>query len=169
MEPVHCPQCGSTLISRRENGYDRQFCQQCDLFIYENPVPVVAGIILDEENRILLVKRGVQPCIGKWTLPTGFIEIGEHPDDCVLREVEEETSLECRIIRLFGIYQQEGWKYRSVIVIAYLLETVNGEPKAGDDAVDIRYYAHETLPDIPFASHRNIVSDLFATANPKTP
>jgi 8-oxo-dGTP diphosphatase len=161
MEPVHCPQCGSELIPRKENGYNRQFCPRCISFVYENPVPVVAGIILDVENRILLIKRGVDPCIGKWTLPTGFIEIGEHPDVCILREVKEETNLECNIKKLFGVYQQKGWKYRSVIVLAYLLDNLSGEAKAGDDAVDVRYYEYETLPDIPFESHRHIVRDVF--------
>ncbi len=161
MKPLHCLHCGSELIPRKENGCDRQFCPSCNAFVYENPVPVVAGIILDTASRVLLVKRGVEPCIGKWTLPSGFIEIGEHPDECILREVKEETNLECKIRKLLGVHQQKGWKYRSVIVLAYLLDIISGEPKAGDDAVDIGYYEYEALPDIPFSSHRNIVHDLF--------
>jgi 8-oxo-dGTP diphosphatase len=148
-----------------ENGYERQFCQSCSTFVYENPVPVVAGVILDPEHRLLLIKRGVEPCIGKWTLPTGFIEIGEHPDTCILREVKEETNLDCTIKRFFGVYQQKGWKYRSVVVLAYLLDPGSGEPRAGDDAVDIRYYEYVALPDIPFASHQNIVHDLFGRSH----
>jgi 8-oxo-dGTP diphosphatase len=161
MKPVHCPCCGATLVPAEEDGHDRQFCASCKEFIYENPVPVVAGVILDREKRVLLVKRGVEPCIGTWTLPGGFIEIGEHPDDCILREIKEETDLDCRIRHLLGVYQQKGWKYRSVIVLAYLLDVVSGEPRAGDDAVDIRHYEYSHLPDIPFSSHREILADLF--------
>lgn len=161
MELLHCPQCGTKLIPRTENGYERLFCPRCKVFVYENPVPVVAGAILDEKERILLVKRGVEPCIGSWTLPSGFIEMGEHPDACVLREVKEETNLSCRIQRIIGLYHQKGWRYRSVIVLGYLLDRTGGAPQAGDDAVDVSYYPYEKLPAIPFASHRNIIDDLF--------
>jgi ADP-ribose pyrophosphatase YjhB (NUDIX family) len=163
MQLLHCPHCGSKLMPRKENGYERLFCPKCSTFVYENPVPVVAAVILDEKERVLLVKRGVEPCIGTWTLPSGFIEMGEHPDACVLREAKEETNLECKIRRLLGVYHQKGWRYRSVIVLAYLLDTIGGEPRAGDDAVAIGYYGHEALPDIPFSSHRDIIHDLFQT------
>ncbi len=161
MELRYCPECGSKLIPRTENSCERLFCSQCNVFVYENPVPVVAAAILDERKRILLVKRGIEPCIGSWTLPSGFIEMGEHPDACVLREVKEETNLSCTIKRIIGLYHQKGWRYRSVIVLGYLLDAIDGVPQAGDDAVDIGYYAFGQLPEIPFASHRDIIDDLF--------
>jgi ADP-ribose pyrophosphatase YjhB (NUDIX family) len=161
MELNFCPQCGCSLTKKTEGTYERKFCLQCKHFIYENPVPVVAGIILEQDKRILLVKRGVEPCIGKWTLPTGFIELHETPEQCVVREVFEETNLKCHTKSLFGVYQQKGWKYKSVVTIAYRLTIESGTLRAGDDASDARFFSYNELPDIPFISHCLIIKDLF--------
>lgn len=157
----NCPQCGNILISKKEGNYDRSYCQKCAEFTYINPVPVVAGVIKDEKNRILLIKRGVEPCIHHWTLPTGFIEINETPEESILREIKEETNLTCTIERLLGVYQQKGWKYESIIVLAYILNPIEGYPKAGDDAIDIKYFEYKTLPEIPFISHRKIIKNIY--------
>ncbi len=165
MELHHCPQCGEQLTTKKEDTHNRLYCQLCKVFVYENPVPVVAGVILNTQGKILLIKRGVEPCIGSWTLPSGFIEINEKPDECIIREIKEETNLDCRIKNLLGAYQQKGWRYKSVIVLAYLLDILRGEPKAGDDAVDIQYFSYEHLPDIPFQSHRVIIEDVIGKKN----
>jgi len=162
MEYKYCPKCGNELRIRIENGIERLFCQVCNHFIYKNPVPVVAGIILDSKKRILLVKRGIEPCKGEWSLPSGFIEIDETPEQCVLREMKEETGLECRKERLFGVYQQKGWRYSSIIILAYILNITGGEAKAGDDAADLCFYAYQDIPEIPFISHRKIIKDIFS-------
>ena len=161
MKLLFCPQCGEKLVSQKENETVRLYCKTCNEFIYENPVPVVAGIILDRENKILLIKRGVKPCIGKWTLPTGFIEVNETSEKCIVREIKEETNLDCRIKELLGVYQQKGWRYKSVIVLAYVLDVIKGEAKAGDDAIDICYFNFIDLPKIPFKSHREIIRDIY--------
>ncbi len=161
MKLRYCPQCGEELVPKKEGDSKRLFCRGCNEFIYENPVPVVAGVILDKEKRILLIKRGVEPCKGRWTLPTGFLEIDEKPEETILREIKEETNLDCRIRSLVGLYQQRGWRYKSVIVLAYILDVLKGEAKAGDDAVDIRYFDYKDLPEIPFKSHREIIKDIF--------
>ena len=163
MKLLHCSQCGKKLITKTENERERLFCQNCQEFIYKNPIPVVAGVILEQGNRILLIKRGMEPCINKWALPSGFIEINESPKECIIREIKEETNLNCRIKYLFGVYQQKGWRYESVIVLAYLLDIITGEAKAGDDAIDVCYFDYKKLPDIPFKSHKEIINDIFQT------
>jgi 8-oxo-dGTP diphosphatase len=157
----NCPQCGSELVGKKEGEYERAYCEECGEFVYVNPVPVVAGVIQDESERVLLVKRGIEPCINRWSLPSGFIEINETPEEGVLREIKEETNLTCAIKRLQGVYQQRGWKYESIIVISYVLEVVSGRPRAGDDAIAVDFFGYDSLPEIPFASHREIIQSIF--------
>jgi len=157
----YCPECGKPLEVKKENNREQLFCPECAKFVYQNPVPVVAGLIQNQKKEILLIKRGIEPCKGSWALPSGFMELGETPQECVIREMKEETNLDCKISRLLGVYQQKGWRYKSIIVIAYILEPIGGKPVAGDDAVDLRYVHFRKLPEIPFKSHREIINDIF--------
>ena len=68
-------------------GRKRLFCPKCGKIYYENPIPVVAVIARDNQGRILLIKRKVEPCKGEWALPSGFMEIEETPVQAVLREL----------------------------------------------------------------------------------
>lgn len=161
MELRYCPQCGTKLLIKEEDDRERLFCPRCKKFVYENPVPVVAGAILDKEKRVLLIKRGIEPCIGSWALPSGFMEMDESPEESIIREMKEETNLDCRVSKLLGLYRQRGWRYSSVIVLAYILDAVAGKAKAGDDAVELRYFHYQDTPEIPFKSHRDIIRDIF--------
>ena len=162
MELKYCPQCGKRLCVKKENGSNRLFCKNCNKFLYENPVPVVAGIVLDKNKRILLIKRGIEPNIGSWALPSGFMEIDESPDESIIREMKEETNLVCRIRKLLGTFKQKGFRYKNIIVLAYLLDVVKGIPEAGDDATALRFFDVQNLPEIPFTSHRKIIRTLFS-------
>jgi 8-oxo-dGTP diphosphatase len=161
MEYNYCPICGSKLITKNENGAKRHFCKVCNRFIYKNPVPVVAGVIPDSENRILLIQRGIEPCKGSWALPSGFIETNETPQECIVREMKEETGLDTQIKEVLGIYQQQGWRYSSIITIAFILNIEGGKPKAGDDADNLSFFSSNKIPEIPFSSHRKILKDYF--------
>jgi 8-oxo-dGTP diphosphatase len=115
----YCPLCGSELRIKKEEGRSRHFCPRCNWTKYENPLPSAAALVRDDEDGILLVKRGVQPGKGKWALPSGFIEIEETPEEACLRELKEETGLEGKILRLIGVYTQKSQVYKKVLIIGY--------------------------------------------------
>ncbi len=165
MKLNYCPECGNHLEVKKENNREQLFCSACDKFVYQNPVPVVAGLIQNQKKEILLIKRGIEPCRGSWALPSGFMELDETPQQCVLREIKEETNLDCKIVHLLGVYQQKGWRYKSIIVIAYILEPIGGKPEACDDADELQYIPYKSLPQIPFKSHRKIIRDYFVNSN----
>ena len=75
----HCKRCGAAVVMRLPDDGDtrvRAVCPSCHTVHYENPLNVV-GTIPFWEDRVLLCKRNIEPRFGKWTLPAGFMELGE--------------------------------------------------------------------------------------------
>ena len=88
-----CHQCAGPLILRVPHGDDkpRHCCSECDTIFYLNPKNVV-GTLAFFEDKVLLCKRAIQPRIGKWTLPAGYMENGESSLDGAIRETQEEAG-----------------------------------------------------------------------------
>ena len=88
-----CSNCGSLLTFTTPAGDNRGrfFCPACGTIHYQNP-RVVAGCIPESDGRILLCRRAIEPCYGKWTLPAGYLENGETVSACAERETLEETG-----------------------------------------------------------------------------
>jgi len=153
-----CPYCGGRLEKRYLEGKNRYYCPSCDRIIYENPVPVVLAVAYNNKGQILLVKRGVEPEKGRWALVAGFLEVGESPEEGILRELKEEAGLTGKLEKLLNVYSQDSKKYGSIIAVAYFIK-VEGIPAPGDDAEDARFFKIEEIPDLPFESHRRALED----------
>jgi len=162
---AYCPHCRSRLELRTLEGSEREVCPHCGFIHYVNPIPCSAAFVLDEQGRVLLVKRGVEPGLGLWGLPSGFIEIEESPESACLRELEEETGLKGEIIGLIGVYTQESARYKQVVIIGYRVEG-RGRPRAGSDSVEARFFPLQELPELAFESHARIIRDASEEAGP---
>ncbi len=93
-------------------------------------------------------------------LPGGFVEVGESVESAVLREIKEETGLDARINRLFGVYSDSKRDPRFHVVSVVFVCDAEGEPRAGDDAKRVRVYRLEDLPlDLLVFDHRSILLD----------
>ncbi len=106
--------------------------------------PLLAvGAVVEQEGRVLLVRRGSEPLKGHWTLPGGMLEVGEALTEGVVREVREETGLEVEPIELIEILDRihrEGERVRYHYVIAdYLCRVTGGELCAASDADAARW------------------------------
>ena len=150
-----CPYCGGRLKPGFRDGRERLFCEECGSIIYENPLPATAAVTV-VDSKIALVKRNVQPALGEWSLPGGFVEMDESPAQCALRELEEETGLSGEIIAQLGAESQPSRMYVNVLVCGYLIRA-GGNPVAGDDAAEVKLFDPEELPRLPFESHRAIL------------
>jgi 8-oxo-dGTP diphosphatase len=108
----------------------------------KNPVPAVAAIIL-RGDEILLIRRGCEPGIGKWSVPGGSVEIGETLEEAVKREVREETGLEIEVGELAGvsdlIAKRDGELQFHYVLIDYLAAVTHGEAVAATDAAECRW------------------------------
>lgn len=158
---TYCPLCGGKLEKKLVELEQkvRHVCT-CGFIHYHNPTPA-SGVILLENNRLLLVKRKYEPRVGMWTLPAGFVEAGEHAAVCAVRETKEETNLDVELIRLFDVYSALDDPRASVILILYLGRQTGGALKCGDDAGDARFFElHELPDDVAFQAHRDALRDI---------
>ncbi|MFH1685583.1 MAG: NUDIX hydrolase, partial [Candidatus Micrarchaeota archaeon] len=93
-----------------------------------------------------------------WALPGGRIDDNETAEDCLVREMKEETNLEVEPVKFTGLYSNPNRDPRGVIAAAYLVKRVSGNPKAGDDAAEVAWFELNHLP-LLCADHKKIVED----------
>lgn len=154
----YCPKCAHALETKTMDNHDRLVCPSCGFVFYRNPAPATAALI-DLDGKVVMVKRKFDPRQGFWTLPSGFIEFHESPEDCLLREVKEETDLDVKITDLFGVYSGNDDPRTPVVLVVYNTEVTGGKLKAGDDAVEIDTFNLNDLPPIAFRAHTQILED----------
>ncbi|MCD6097299.1 NUDIX hydrolase [bacterium] len=152
-----CPYCGAKLTSKVVGDRGRLVCSSCGQIVYENPIPATGVVVLDDMNRILLVKRGVEPCKGGWSLPGGFAEIDETIEEAALRELTEETGIIGEIVRLIGVYSQPSPQYKNVLLVGYLVKALSSNLRPSDDVVEIRFFDKGSLPEVCFEGHRRFI------------
>jgi ADP-ribose pyrophosphatase YjhB (NUDIX family)/N-acetylglutamate synthase-like GNAT family acetyltransferase len=155
--PTYCPQCGEPLVTRTIGSRERLTCPSCGYVHYRNPVPGV-GIIIEMEGGVVLVKRGGQVKPGQWALPSGYIEAEESVEEAAIRESREETGLDVELIDLLGIYSFPEGPPTSGIIVFYRARPVGGTLRAGDDALDVRVFKPDELPELPFRTHRQAMA-----------
>jgi 8-oxo-dGTP diphosphatase len=153
-----CPKCAHPLETKTFDGHDRLVCPSCGFIFYRNPAPATAALI-ELDGKVVMVKRKYAPRKGFWTLPSGFIEFQESPEDCLLREVKEETDLDVKITGLFGVYSGNDDPRTPVVLVVYNTRVTGSEPKAGDDAIEINTFRLDGLPPIAFRAHSQILED----------
>lgn len=157
-----CFLCGAPLELRDEHGTPRPTCPACGWIHYRNPVPA-AGVILETESGVLMVRRRFEPRAGAWCLPAGFMEFGETPEACALRELEEETGIRGRLLRLFGVYTGIDDPRTRPILVLYVAEHAVGDVMPGDDAIEAGYFPRADLPQpIAFRSHQRALDEYFS-------
>jgi 8-oxo-dGTP diphosphatase len=157
----YCPKCGAEMIDRRVDHRERKMCPVCKFVFYHNPVPA-AGVVIEKDNKILLVKRKYEPYKGDWSLPAGFMEYDESPEQCAIRETKEELNVDVELDGLFGVYSGKDDPRTHAVLIMYWAKVKGGELKAGDDAEEIKFFGKEEVPqNIAFLAHRQIIKEFF--------
>ena len=153
---TYCPKCAAKLEPKTILGEEHEVCPACGWTHYEDP-KVACLALLVESGRVLLVQRTVLPFSGKWSVPAGFVNAFELPEDAVVREVLEETGLDVRVVRLVTVLSGREHPRGADILLVYLVERVGGELHAGDDAGDAAWFALTALPPLAFDSTRKIL------------
>ncbi len=163
-----CPICSHELSQREEGGRIRPVCTHCGYVHYENPVPGV-GLLIEMDGGIVLIQRGHPPHAGEWALPSGFVEADESAEEAAVREAEEETGLKTEIIEMMGINSFPEGPPVSGIMIFYRLKPVGGNLCAGDDADVAQIFPPDSVPRLPFRTHREIMAEWLEKQAASTP
>jgi ADP-ribose pyrophosphatase YjhB (NUDIX family) len=118
-----CPLCGGDLAVEAVPPDQREqaVCTRCRFVFYLNP-KLVAGTIPEEDGRVLLTRRSINPGRGLWTFPGGFVDFGETATDAAVRETFEETGLRVELTGLHNVYSYPG----SPVIIVYRARVVDG-------------------------------------------
>ena len=151
-----CPRCGTEVIQALRFGNLRPVCPACDWIYFADP-KVAAAALIENDGKILLVRRANDPMRGLWTLPAGFIDAGENPADAVVRECLEETGYQVQIIRLVDVLFGQEHPRGAHILIVYEAEIVSGAAVAGDDVDQIGFFSRQALPPLAFATTQKVL------------
>lgn len=141
----YCAQCGGVVEEKIPSGESllRAVCPSCHTIHYENP-KIVAGSIPEWEDKILLCRRAIEPRLGLWTFPAGFMELGESTEEAATRETLEEAHAEITIHSLFGIF---SLPHVSQVYVVYRAHLQNLNFKPGPESLDVQLIS---LADIPW-------------------
>jgi len=142
--------------------YDALTCPSCGAQVkrHRNPFPTV-DIIIELPGGIVLIERKNPPY--GWALPGGFVDYGESLESAAVREAREETSLEVTNLRLLGCYSDPGRDDRMHTISTVYIASGRGEPQAADDAVNLRIFQLDNLPEALCFDHAAILVDYAAT------
>ncbi|WP_426011211.1 NUDIX hydrolase [Caulobacter sp. DWR2-3-1b2] len=131
------------------------------------PVPTV-GVICLRDDQVLLIKRGTAPRLGQWSLPGGRLERGETTRAGALRELAEETGVEAVLLGLVDVVdglftsRTSGETTRHYLMIDYAARWVAGDPVAGDDAAEARFFTlAEALAAVEWDVTRAVIEQTF--------
>ncbi|KAK9664609.1 hypothetical protein RND81_14G055800 [Saponaria officinalis] len=142
-----CQSCGGPTKHEIPDGDEklRAICTLCGNIAYQNPKMVV-GCLIEHEKKILLCKRNIQPSYGRWTLPAGYMEMGESAAEGAIRETQEEAGAEVEVVSPFAQLDIPLIGQTYVIFLAKL-KTPQFSP--GVESMECRLFA---LDEIPFDS-----------------
>jgi len=140
----YCSACGNELIREKPPGDNRYraICAVCEAVHYENP-RIIAGCIAQWQGRVLLCRRAIEPRIGSWTVPAGYMENDETMEQAALREAHEETGAD---ISLDGLYSVFDIQAISQVYIIYRGVLRSPHLDAGVECSEVRLFEPVDIP-----------------------
>ncbi len=140
-----CSHCGSSQLEFRIPEGDtlpRYVCADCGTIHYQNP-KVVVGCLPVHDDQVLLCKRAIEPRLGLWTLPAGFLESGETLAAGALRETLEEANAR---VELGELYTVISLPHISQIYVMFRARLVDFDFGPGPESLEVRLFAEEEIP-----------------------
>jgi len=144
-------------------------CGACGFRAYASSKPTASAVCLDDEGRILLSRRGIEPFAGKWDFPGGFLDEEEHPRDCVRRELREEARVEIEPLELLGVWMDRyggDGSAATTLNFYWTARIVAGTPEPHDDVAELKWFAPTDISDadLAFPHTRQVLAALASTS-----
>jgi len=155
----HCPRCAAEI--EVEDGSAE--CPSCGFRAYASSKPTASAACLDDEGRVLLSRRGIEPFKGKWDFPGGFLDEDEHPLDCLRRELREEAGVEIEPLELLGVWTDKyggDGSAATTLNLYWTARIVDGTPEPNDDVAELRWFRPGEFSDddLAFPHTRDVLS-----------
>ena len=139
-----CSACGAEVELRipEDDNRHRHVCPGCKAVHYHNP-KIVAGCIAEWEGRILLCRRAIEPRYGLWTLPAGYMEMGESTTEAAARETLEEANAE---VDIEDLYMVINLPHVSQVYMMYRSRLKDGRCSSGLESLEVGLYGRDQVP-----------------------
>jgi 8-oxo-dGTP diphosphatase len=134
-----CPRCASEATVT----YPRSItCANCGYGAFYNPKPVACAITANADDEIILLRRGFEPNRGRWSMPGGFVDLGESVEQAAIRETKEEMGVDIDVLNLVGVYSRSTDR---IVVVVYAART-EGTPTRTEEALEVGAFRPTTIP-----------------------
>jgi ADP-ribose pyrophosphatase YjhB (NUDIX family) len=150
-----CPRCREELRGDEQ----RLECPACGFVAYASSKPTASALVEDDEGRVLLGRRAVEPFKGRWDTPGGFLEEGESPLDGLRRELREETGLEVEPLEFLGAWIDRyggDSTAEATLNLYWTARATGGEPAPADDVSELRWFERDALPPADELAFENV-------------
>jgi len=156
-----CSECGAGINIQIPPGDDRQryVCNHCGFIHYQNP-RIVAGSLPVWKDQILLCRRAIEPRYGLWTLPAGFMELGETTLEAAIRETREEANAR---IQIKGLYVVINLPEVNQVYMMFRAELLDLDFGPGTESLDVRLCSEADIPwdELAFGTIRHTLNYYF--------
>jgi len=154
----HCLLCGQEMQDAVIESRVRQICPHCGWIFYPQ-LKVSAGVLLEEQGKLLLVQRAIEPWKGFWYLPAGYIEVDEDPSCGAMREAKEEIGLIVSIKDLHRVSMYRDDPRGNGILIVYTAERIGGNLYTSNESLAVDFFTPHEVRFKPLAgsSHAEVI------------
>lgn len=157
--PRYCVNCGARLVPRLIEGRAYEACPNDDFVLWHDP-KVVTAVVVEHEGGVVLGKRSIEPGLGLWCLPGGFVNDDEGPLEAAVRECMEEICATVEVMGLLDVYHIAKQDAPSMVGIAYRARLADGATLApGPEMEEVAVYGPDKLPQLAFPSHRHLLGE----------
>jgi ADP-ribose pyrophosphatase YjhB (NUDIX family) len=141
----YCSHCGSNQLHKKqpmEDTHTRIVCGQCTRVHYRNPT-IICGCIIEQDDKVALCLRAIEPQKNTWTIPAGYLEFGESTEVAAQREALEETGMEVEIRELYSVFNVQ---HMHQVYIIYRAQFVQKTQEMGLESLAVEWFTEQTLP-----------------------
>ena len=141
----YCSHCGSSQLHKKqpkEDTHTRIVCGQCAQVHYRNPT-IICGCIIEQDDKVALCLRAIEPQKNTWTIPAGYLEFGESTELAAQREALEETGMEVEICELYSVFNVQ---HMHQVYIIYRAQFVQKTQEMGSESSAVKWFTEHTLP-----------------------
>lgn len=151
-----CPNCATRLAEREFEGKKKLACPFCTYVHWNNPIHVAVALVPHRDG-LVLVKRKVEPKVGMWAMPAGYLETGEGPEAAAVREAKEEAGIDIEIERHLVNLPLPAVNQ---VLMVFLAKPIDQTPMPGSDAEKAEVFPLDALPaDIAFPLHKKVIEE----------